>query len=63
MPTYPEATDDCAACGTCVDACPNSLLTVVDGKAYFDPAKADECVQCEACVNACPCGAIAMKEH
>lgn len=63
MPAFPEATADCAACGTCVDACPNGLLAIVDGKAYFDPAKGDECVQCEACIGACPCGALEMKEH
>ena len=49
-------TDECTACGACVDACPmgvleieNEVSTVVDE---------DSCIACGACMEECPTGAI-----
>ncbi len=48
-------TEDCIACGSCIDECP------VDAIAEGDPVyiiDADLCTDCAACVEACPTEAI-----
>ncbi|MCQ2974781.1 MAG: 4Fe-4S binding protein [Bacteroidales bacterium] len=46
--------DECQACGTCKDECPQEAI--MEGDVYsIDPEK---CVECGACADACPCGAI-----
>ena len=50
--------DTCVACGSCVDACPVSAITMAD-KAQVDP---DTCIDCGACEGVCPVGAIAAAE-
>lgn len=52
-----KVSDECVACGACVDACPVSAITMED-KAVVD---ADSCVDCGACEDACPTGAIAAE--
>ena len=47
-------TDNCVACGACVDVCPNSAITV-DDVAVIDSAK---CTDCGACIDECPSEAI-----
>jgi len=47
-------TDECLACGACMDECPNDAIS--EGDIYvIDPEK---CSECGACVDACPTGAI-----
>lgn len=47
-------TDDCIACGACVDECPVEAIT--EGDIYvIDP---ETCTDCGACVDACPSDAI-----
>lgn len=47
-------TDECLACGSCLDACPSDAIS--EGDVYvIDP---DKCAECGACVDACPTGAI-----
>jgi len=47
-------TDDCIACGTCIDECPDSAIS--EGDIYkIDP---DICTDCGTCVDACPSEAI-----
>lgn len=47
-------TEECLACGTCLDACPNDAI--IEGDIYrIDP---DKCAECGACMDACPTGAI-----
>lgn len=43
--------DFCKGCGTCIEACPNSALSVVDGKAQVNPKF---CILCGYCNPACP---------
>ena len=49
-----KVSDECVACGACVDTCPVGAITLED-KAVVD---ADSCVDCGACEDACPTGAI-----
>jgi ferredoxin len=43
--------DTCVGCGTCVDECPVSAISEVDGKYVINE---DECISCGACAGACP---------
>lgn len=47
----------CIGCGTCVVTCPNSAMTVVDGKALNDKSK---CILCGYCAPVCPQFAIRL---
>ena len=47
-------TDDCIACGTCLDECP--VAAISEGDIYkIDP---DLCTDCGACAEVCPSEAI-----
>ena len=47
--------DDCIACGTCIDECPSGAIS--EGEKYsIDP---NVCVDCGTCADVCPSGAIA----
>ncbi|MHB8126112.1 MAG: 4Fe-4S binding protein [Desulfitobacteriaceae bacterium] len=41
----------CVGCGTCVEACPNSALSVFNGKAVVDE---NACLLCGYCNPICP---------
>jgi len=47
----------CVGCGTCVETCPNSAMTVVDGIAVNDKSK---CILCGYCAPVCPQFAIRL---
>lgn len=47
-------TEDCAACGTCIDECPVGAISA--GDIYV--INPNECVDCGTCAEACPTGAI-----
>ena len=50
--------DDCIACGTCIDECPAGAIS--EGEKYsIDP---NVCVDCGTCADVCPSGAIAPGE-
>jgi ferredoxin len=51
-------TEDCTGCGTCVDECPASAISMKNDKAKVDE---EECTECGACVDACPAEAISME--
>jgi NAD-dependent dihydropyrimidine dehydrogenase PreA subunit len=46
-------TDECTACGTCLDECPAEAIK--EGDVYVIT---DECTECGTCVDVCPAGAI-----
>lgn len=50
-------TDECTACGACVDACPCEVLVVEDTCTVTDP---DECTECGSCVDECPVEALSL---
>lgn len=47
--------DWCEGCGSCVKRCPQSAMSLVNGKAVCDPEK---CVLCGYCSKVCPAWAI-----
>jgi len=48
-------TDDCLACGACVDECPNDAISEGTDIYIIDPELCDDC---GTCVEACPSEAI-----
>lgn len=49
----PDCTDDCTACGVCVEKCPQQAIAI-ESPRETDP---DSCIQCQACIKHCPTGA------
>jgi NAD-dependent dihydropyrimidine dehydrogenase PreA subunit len=47
--------DKCSGCGICVDACPESAISIHNNMAAIDQAI---CTQCEACIGLCEPGAL-----
>ncbi|MFC1509411.1 DUF362 domain-containing protein [Candidatus Omnitrophota bacterium] len=47
--------DECSACGTCVDVCPVEAISEGEDKYVIDP---EECTDCGACAEECPVEAI-----
>jgi ferredoxin len=54
-----KITDECAACGVCIDECPTEAISEGDPIYVIDPEK---CSDCAACVDVCPTGAIVPAE-
>lgn len=50
--------ETCTSCGSCVEACPRSCHSIVDGRHLLDRSA---CTACGACVEACPHGALELK--
>lgn len=50
--------DDCVACGTCIDECPVSAIS--EGDIYH--INPDECTECGSCAAVCPQEAIHLGE-
>jgi len=48
-----KITEECLACGTCMDSCPHNAI--VEGDIY---KITDACQNCGTCAEACPVGAI-----
>jgi formate hydrogenlyase subunit 6/NADH:ubiquinone oxidoreductase subunit I len=49
-----KITDECIACGACVDACPCDCIYLGDNKYEI---KADDCISCSTCASVCPVSA------
>lgn len=47
--------DNCTACGICVDECPTGSLDLGDVAVLERP---DDCTECGTCEDTCPNGAI-----
>ena len=53
-----KISDSCAACGTCIDECPQEAIS--EGPIYkIDP---DKCIECGTCADVCPMEAIHLDE-
>ena len=53
-----KISDECIACGTCIDECPVSAIA--EGDIYvIDP---ELCTDCGSCAEVCPTEAIAPAE-
>ena len=50
-------TDECVACGTCVEECPSEAIE--EGEPYV--INEEKCNECGTCVEACPVEAIVEK--
>ena len=50
--------DDCVACGSCVDECPQGVLKVEDA---VEIVEADNCISCGLCADACPVDVLAVE--
>jgi NAD-dependent dihydropyrimidine dehydrogenase PreA subunit len=50
-----KITDDCTACGSCIDECPVEAITEGDPIYGID---AEACTDCGACCDVCPTEAI-----
>ena len=50
-----KITDECTACGCCMESCPADAISEGDPIYEVDP---DTCIDCGACVDACPTEAI-----
>jgi len=50
-----KITDECTACGSCMDSCPAEAINEGAPKYCID---ADLCIDCGSCVDSCPISAI-----
>lgn len=51
-----EVTKGCVACGTCVNLCPVSAISVYKG--LYANVESIKCVGCGKCASVCPAGII-----
>lgn len=47
--------DRCGYCGSCVGACPQGAIKMID---LFVQIDREKCVACELCIKVCPLGAL-----
>ncbi|RIH63467.1 4Fe-4S dicluster domain-containing protein [Mariniphaga sediminis] len=53
-----KISDECIACGTCIDECPVDAIS--EGDIYV--IDADLCTDCGSCAEVCPVEAISVEE-
>lgn len=49
--------EECIACGACVDSCPVGAISEADPIYVIS----DECTDCAACADTCPVSAISQQ--
>jgi len=54
-----KITEECSACGVCVDECPNDTISEGDEIYVIDPTK---CAECEGVADSPKCQAICPVE-
>ena len=54
-----KISDDCIACGSCMDGCPVEAISEGADKYNID---ADACIECGACADTCPNDAIVLDD-
>jgi pyruvate formate lyase activating enzyme len=47
----PETINVCNNCKLCVESCPVTALTIIDGKVQYNKTK---CINCNSCIGICP---------
>ncbi len=52
-----EISDECLACGVCMDECPVEAISEGDEQFVID---ADECTDCGSCQEVCPNDSISQ---
>lgn len=52
-------TDECIACGACIDECPVGCIEEKDGKIVINK---DSCADCGSCAEVCPVDAPKPEE-
>lgn len=58
---YAQVNKYCVSCGSCVNVCPMSAISVWKGvTAVVDK---NRCVGCRKCILECPAGAIELRER
>ena len=60
-----KITEECSACGICVDECENDAISEGDPIYVIDPSKCNECndiADSPKCVEVCPCESIIKAE-
>lgn len=50
--------EKCTGCGSCVEDCPNEVLSLKDEKAQV--ISPDDCIECGVCVDDCDFDAITL---
>ncbi len=56
MPRPIINTDECSACGICVDTCEQDVIEIVRDRATV--VNEESCIGCGDCMDECPMGAI-----
>lgn len=56
---WPEAMDNCTACGFCAESCPVSCIEIKNKRAHMDKRK---CILCLCCHELCPEEAVDLKQ-
>ena len=54
-----KISEECIACGACVEECP--VEAILEGDPHYT-IDAEKCTDCGACVDVCPVTAIAAAE-
>lgn len=55
-PTCPVSTEDCFACGECIEVCPTHAISLSEDGNSIE-TDVNRCIRCCACVKECPAGA------
>ncbi|MDI6795012.1 MAG: 4Fe-4S binding protein [bacterium] len=55
-----KITDECVACGVCIEECPADAISEGEEKYSIDP---EACTDCGTCVEVCPSDAIVGPEE
>lgn len=58
---YAQVNEYCVACGSCVNTCPMSAISIWKG--VTAQIHSTRCVGCGKCASECPAGAIELKNR
>ena len=52
----------CSGCGSCIEACPNTLLGMNSESKAEVTGDPSECLGCESCSSVCTTGSLTVRE-